>query len=132
MRRSSSGSAQHAARPRSGDAPAVDDAADIVDRLVEGALDAAGMDLSGLEALRQRAQELDVVLGLGEAVEQEHTGIARAAQLRHEHPSGLDLFQRDFDRIWIGKQRLAIGNARTSEADVALAWDVLREAAAAG
>ena len=28
--------------------------------------------------------------------------------------------------------RLAIGNARTSEADVALAWDVLREAAAAG
>jgi aromatic-L-amino-acid/L-tryptophan decarboxylase len=26
--------------------------------------------------------------------------------------------------------RLAIGNARTSEADVALAWDVLREAAA--
>ena len=27
--------------------------------------------------------------------------------------------------------RLAIGNARTSEADVALAWDVLREAAAA-
>jgi aromatic-L-amino-acid decarboxylase len=28
--------------------------------------------------------------------------------------------------------RLAIGNARTSEADVAFAWDVLREAAAAG
>ena len=28
--------------------------------------------------------------------------------------------------------RLAIGNARTTEADVALAWDVLREAAAAG
>ncbi len=28
--------------------------------------------------------------------------------------------------------RLAIGNARTSEVDVALAWDVLREAAAAG
>jgi aromatic-L-amino-acid decarboxylase len=27
--------------------------------------------------------------------------------------------------------RLAIGNARTSEADVAFAWDVLREAAAA-
>ena len=35
-----------------------------------------------------------------------------AAQLRHEYPPCRDLFQRDFDRIWIGKQRLAIAIIR--------------------
>ena len=35
-----------------------------------------------------------------------------AAQLRHKYPPCCKLFQRDFDRLWIGKQRLAIAIIR--------------------
>ena len=94
-------------------------------RAAGGALRAVGRRRAGLGALRPAAL-LARLLPAGSAATTEN-----AAIMERVNDSGqIFLSHTKLDDRFV--LRLAIGNARTSEADVALAWDVLREAAAAG